>query len=248
MAGKAKKGAANGTATRRGAAKPKPHRIEVDHVFLATAAPEADEAALAKFGFRFSQRRVHSGQGTANACAIFENAFLELLYALDEKELWSDIVSPLGLRERIHWQTTGACPFGICFRSTVEDAAPGPWPFATWEYKAEYLPPGVTLPIVTPGSSFTEPLLFLSHRPRKSSMQDANDEMSHGHSLRKVTDVKVKRPSGVSSLSPSVSWFNDNGLVSLQEDTEYLLELEFNGGRERRMHRFPAHLPLLVRW
>lgn len=222
--------------------------FELDHVFLATAGPEADEAALVKFGLRFTRRRVHRGQGTANACAIFGNAFLELLYAHDEKALWSDVVSPLGLGERIYWQTTGACPFGICFRSTADDSAPESWPFATWGYKAAYLPSDEALPIVTPGGSFTEPLLFLSNQPSKQSPQDVNEEISHDHSLREVTDVKVKCPSGVSSLSPSVRWFNDNGPISLHEDAEYLLELEFNGGRARQRHRFPAHLPLLVRW
>src|SRR5690606_5097775 len=110
-----------------------------DHVFLGTAAPEADEATLEKFGFRFTQRRIHVGQGTANACAAFENAFLELLYVHDVNHLRSDVVSPLGLGERIHWQETGACPFGICFRVTAENFATGSWPFATWGYRAKYL-------------------------------------------------------------------------------------------------------------
>lgn len=222
--------------------------FELDHVFLGTTAPEADEKTLAKFGFRFTQRRVHMGQGTANACTVFENAFFELLYAHDMNDLRSDLVSPLGLDERIHWQETGACPFGICFRVTGENSAPDSWPFATWVYKAKYLPSGVAIPIASPSNAFNEPLVFLSPQSPKPTPQNRNGEMSHGHSLRRVTGVNVKRPTGSSSASPSVSWFADNGLISLEDDVEYLLELEFNNGREQKKHRFPANLPLQLCW
>jgi hypothetical protein len=222
--------------------------FELDHVFLGTAAPEADEATLAKFGFRFTQRRIHMGQGTANACTAFENAFLELLYAHDRDDLRSDLVSPLGLGERIHWQETGACPFGICFRATAEDSVPDSWPFATWRYWAKHLPPGVAIPIATPRNAFMEPLLFLPPQPRKPAPQKGDGEMSHGRSLRTLTGVKVKRPTGSPLPSSSVSWFMDNGFISLEDDVEYLLELEFNNGRERESHRFPDNLPLKLYW
>jgi hypothetical protein len=45
--------------------------------------------------------------------------------------LRSDLVKPLGLNERIHWRTTGACPIGICFRVIAENSAPESWPLAT---------------------------------------------------------------------------------------------------------------------
>jgi hypothetical protein len=222
--------------------------FELDHVFLGTAAPERDDATLASFGLRFTQRRVHAGQGTANACALFDNAFLELLYAHDLQDLRSELVSPLGLGERIRWRETGACPFGICFRATAESPASASWPFATWDYKAKYLPPGMTIPIVTPRGSLTEPLVFLLPRSRQMSPQSESSATPDGHSLRTLTGVRVKRPSGSFSLSSSVSWFVNNGFMTLEEDAAYLLELELNDGRERKSHRFPADLPLQLRW
>ena len=53
--------------------------FELDHIFVATSDPEPLEWALADAGLAFTQRRIHGGQGTANACAVFENAFLEIL-------------------------------------------------------------------------------------------------------------------------------------------------------------------------
>jgi hypothetical protein len=222
--------------------------FELDHVFLCTAAPETDEATLAEFGLRFTRRRVHTGQGTANTCAVFENAFLELLYAHDMNVLRSDLVSPLGLNERIHWRTTGACPIGICFRVTAENAAPALWPFATWGYKAHFLPPGEVIPVATPRHDFNEPLVFLSHQPTRPGQETGSGETRHGHSLRKLTGVKVIHPSGSSARSPSMRWFLNSGLFALEEGAEHLLELEFNNGRDARRHTFPADLPLRLTW
>jgi hypothetical protein len=145
--------------------------LELDHVFLCTVAPEADEIILAEFGLRFTERRIHKGQGTANVCALFENAFLQLLYADDMKVLRSDLVKPLGLRERIRWGETNACPIGICFRVATENLAAESWPFATWEYKANFLPSGVIIPVATPRYVFNESLVFLSHQAHKPSQE-----------------------------------------------------------------------------
>ena len=222
--------------------------FELDHVFLCTAAPEADETTLAEFGLRFTRRRVHTGQGTANACAIFENAFLELLHAQDMNVLRCDLVRPLGLNERIHWRTTGACPIGICFRVIAENYAPESWPFATWGYKAHFLPPGEIIPVATPRNDFKEPLVFLSHQSSKPGQETGSGEMRHGHSLRMLTAVKVIRPAGSSAPSLSMRWFLANGFLALEEGAEHRLELEFNNGRDAKSHRFPAELPLRLTW
>lgn len=59
---------------------------ELDHVFFATVDAGAVEAELTAFGFAFTVRRDHPGQGTANACAQFENAFVEILRPRDPEE------------------------------------------------------------------------------------------------------------------------------------------------------------------
>src|SRR5258708_38002962 len=71
--------------------------LAVDHVFICVENPHAAERALADFGVQFGRRRIHQGQGTANACAFFDNAYLELLWRHDDDELQSEVVRPLGL-------------------------------------------------------------------------------------------------------------------------------------------------------
>jgi len=90
--------------------------LAVDHVFICVENPHAAERALADFGLQFGRRRIHQGQGTANACAFFDNAYLELLWRHDDDDLQSEVVRPLGLWERVRWRETGASPFGVAFR------------------------------------------------------------------------------------------------------------------------------------
>src|SRR4051812_8246053 len=122
--------------------------FELDHVFVATSEPGLLERALSNFGINFTRRSVHQGQGTVNACALFDNAFLEILWTADQDEVRSEAVRPLGLDERIRWHETGASPFGISFRPTEPGAN---WPFDVWQYSPPYTAAGI--PIVTPAGS-----------------------------------------------------------------------------------------------
>jgi hypothetical protein len=130
---------------------------QLDHVFLAVRDLAASEQLLSEFGMTFTQRGAHSGQGTINACAMFENAFFELLGPGDSAELQSDVVKPLGLKERIEWRGSGACPFGLCFRPSHAVLDVATLPFPTWAYAPPYLPAGDSLPIGTTVVSSSPP-------------------------------------------------------------------------------------------
>ena len=116
--------------------------LELDHVFICVEEIATTERVLADFGIHFDPRTVHGGQGTANACAFFDNAYLELLSPHDERELRSPAVRPLALWDRIHWRRTGASPFGIALRTEKVDLS-----IKTWPYEAAFLPPGKSIPI-----------------------------------------------------------------------------------------------------
>ena len=216
-------------------------RWHLDHVFVATPDPGA-EALATEFGLAFTERRRHVGQGTANACALFENAYLELLFPAEAEELESEVVRPLGLKERIEWERTGACPFGICFRpeELVDDAASA---FETWPYRPSYLPPGSRIPIVTPPGQLLEPLIFLMKRPRPSG---AEPGVEHRGAKRTITAVIIHSPHEVASR-PS-KWFFDQGLVSLERSAEYLLEIVWDDRKQRKTERLGRSLPLAFSW
>lgn len=219
---------------------------ELDHVFFATVDAGAVEAELTAFGFAFTVRRDHPGQGTANACAQFENAFVEILRPRDPEELESDLVRPLGLAERIRWRETGACPFGLCFRPTGTPTEPDTWPFETWHYAPPYVPIGASIPIVTPRRALSEPLLFISNRAAYSSGAPIDPGPSLRDSPRILTRVAVHRPVTTAN-STGVLWFANHGFFSLEEGPKFLLDLEWDHGRQGRTHDFQPGLPIIVR-
>jgi Glyoxalase-like domain len=224
-----------------------PMSWHIDHVFFATSDADSAEGALSELGLMFTERRVHPGQGTANACANFDNAFLEILGPANVDQLTSAIVQPLGLDDRIRWRDTGACPFGLCFRSSHARSKSEPWPFETWPYEAPYLPTGGSIPIVTPAGCLGDPLLFITTRAQPEPGGTRRTQQRHGV-RRALTRVKVYRPGLAGVVSSGVRWFAEHGHFSLAEGPVHALELEWDHGREGTIHRFPASLPIVLCW
>ncbi len=219
---------------------------ELDHVFIATPDLGRVERALSDLGLRFTRHVVHQGQGTANACAVFRNAFLEVLGIHDVDELESDLVHPLALWERIQWAETGACPLGICYRALDGILNVGGLPFESWHYKPTYLSSDASIPIVTPRRALTEPLIFLSaDANRRTNLEEAAARYGE---TRTLTSVTLRRPSGAQPLSDGVRWFENHGLLSIELGPTCSIELEWDHGREGVCHRLRDETPLVLRW
>jgi hypothetical protein len=213
--------------------------VELDHVFICVEEMATAEQALADFGIHFSLRAVHGGQGTANACAFFDNAYLELLSRHDEQELQSPAVQPLALWERIHWRQTGASPFGIAFRTEKVELA-----INTWPYEAAFLPPGKNIPIVTAPNAVDEPLVFLI--PATLPIRWRSPQ-AHRGKHRRLTRVAVLGPR-VSALSADVSGLCDREVLAVGQAPEHRLELDWDGGGSGESHDFRPTVPLVLRW
>jgi len=79
--------------------------LELDHIFFFVRPGGREAGALARAGLREAYRRRHPGQGTANVCYAFDNAFLELLWVEDWDEINSPAVARTKLAERAEWQS-----------------------------------------------------------------------------------------------------------------------------------------------
>ncbi|WP_448602217.1 VOC family protein [Thermoleptolyngbya sp.] len=168
--------------------------MELDHIFICTPSLATDASRLADFGLQPGRSRVHAGQGTQNVCFFFDNAYLELLGLHDEAEARSPVVAPLGLWERVHWQQTGACPFGVCLRlvsGSLEAVSA-----ETWGYAAPFLPLDVTLPIFTPPNAVDLPLVFLSPAAVLPARSPASADLPLGHlgDRRTLTQIILQLP------------------------------------------------------
>ncbi|WP_448205135.1 VOC family protein [Azospirillum sp. sgz302134] len=160
-------------------------------VFVEPGAPEA--AALDAAGLRPSYRRQHPGQGTANLCYCFDNAFLELLWETDADAIRGPSIARTRLAERARWRETGACPFGISVRT---DSAGQPLPFETWDFAPPYLPPGMTIPVSLDSEDPARLFLFRSPgstRPDAWTDGRAGDRQSAA-GLAEIVGVHLSMP------------------------------------------------------
>lgn len=228
--------------------------LELDHVFVCTSSLAVDAGRLADFGLQPGRSRIHAGQGTENVCFFFDNAYLELLGPHDEAEARSPVVAPLGLWERIHWQQTGACPFGICLRpvsGSLEAVSA-----ETWGYAAPFLPPGITLPIFTPPDALELPLVFLSpaavlpaQLPSKLPVP-ADLPLEHLGDRRVLTQVLLQLPIATAPLD-RLSRLKQLAQICVttatSSETPFHLEVVWDGGMGRLVHTFRPDLPLSIR-
>ena len=215
--------------------------LEIDYIFVCTPPLAADADRLADFGLQPGRSRVHAGQGTQNVCFFFDNAYLELLGRYDEAEARSPVVAPLGLWERIHWQQTGACPFGICLRlvsGSLEAVSA-----ETWSYAAPFLPPDVTLPIFTPPNAVDLPLVFLSPAAVLPARSPASADLPLGHlgDRRTLTQIILQLPVTTARLK-TLSLLDQLAQVRIttatSSDTPFHLELVWDGGTGRIVYTF----------
>jgi hypothetical protein len=204
----------------------------VDHVFVFCAPSAPEQQALLAHGLRPGVRREHRGQGTANVCFGFADAYLELLWLADEAAARDPMVKPLGLHERARWRETAASPFGIALRPTQ----PGPLPFVGWPYRPAYLPPDTRIDMACNSGVVGEPLLFAVDRPFVPF------GVPHRFADRRLTGVRVTVP----DLAP-MSLLRDVQVpgLSIVDGAEPLLELRFAAGAGARLDLRPQ-LPLVI--
>ncbi|MDZ8258286.1 VOC family protein [Nostoc sp. ChiQUE01b] len=222
-------------------------QLELDHIFVCVE-PEAPPAdLLTAFGFTAGSRRIHRGQGTANVCFFFDNAYLELLWLFDTNEIQSPVVRPTGLWERCRWQETQACPFGISFRPKASDLREIPFP--TWDYHAAYLPLKASIPIATNSDNLSEPLIFISpatKNPRNLPLE-RRPPLVHQVGFKEITALQVTLPD-VQNFSAEVRTLIDLGLVQFSQGNFYQLEIEFDNAKEGNSQYFDSQLPIVIRW
>lgn len=220
--------------------------VEFDHLFICTAvdAPEVDR--LLSRGFTEGTTSVHPGQGTANRRIFFHNAKLEFLWVQHPEEAQSGCIQPTHLWERWRDRQNGACPFGVCLRSTTPD---DPIPFSRWAYHPPYLPKPLSIAVGTNIDVLTEPMLFhtpFGQRPDALAPEKAQP-LDHAIGLRELTHVELVSPTAAYP-SAELQAVVEASLIKLRMGTEYLIELGFDDEQRGQKADLRPALPLIMSW
>ena len=220
-------------------------RFEMDHLFVCTerGAPEGD--LLVEFGLHEGTPNRHEGQGTANRRFAFLHSMIELLWVEDAVEAQSERTRRTRLWDRWVNRASGSCPFGICVRP-IDDSTQNPRlhdvPFPAWAYRPAYLPDPLALHIGEAGVE--EPMWgYLGFMQRAGREKDF---VEHPIGIRDITGLTLTTRHPLESATAQIMLAN--GILAARVGQEYLLGVEFDGGRQARMRDFRPHLPMVFRF
>lgn len=215
--------------------------LELDHLFVFV---EPDEAApggrafeaLKALGLEPSFTRRHVGQGTANVCYAFDNAYLELLHLADEDELRTSPLGRSGFAKRALWRKTGASPFGIAARG-------GGLPGETRNYRNPQFPPGVSITISAESDDAAMPFVFSSPgtTPPSEWTDGRAGRRQAAAGFTRLTIERLTLPK-VPVAGGALDAFHRAGLVEVLEIAEGEPEMLIGLAPGRRLH-LPAFTP-----
>lgn len=212
-------------------------RVELDHVFICTDAGAPAAEKLIQFGVREGLPNRHPGQGTANRRFSFLNAMIELLWVDDACEAQSELTRPTLLWERWSGRNRGACPFGICVRSSEPHSKEVPFP--AWEYRPAYLPEPLAMHIADTG--IEEPmwvyLNFLSRADREKHFTE------NPRGAREITGLTIT--SRVQFRSSASQALIESGILSNRQGEGPLLEIQFDGCYRNQIIDLRPDLPMV---
>lgn len=215
--------------------------LELDHLFVFVGPQDAAPGgvafeALTALGLEPSFTRRHVGQGTANLCFAFDNAYLELLYVADEDELRTSPLGRAGFANRAAWRKTGASPFGIASRG-------GALPGDSWTYRNPDFPPGVSIAVSAESDDAAMPFVFSSPGKAPPSAW-ADGRAGRRQTAAGFTRLSIERLTlpKVPVTGGALDAFHRSGLVKVLEiaegEPEMLIGLE--PGRRLRLPAFTS--------
>jgi hypothetical protein len=227
--------------------------LEVDHLMIHVSPGAKERRALVRAGFRIAPGvNEHEGQGSASITVELQNGFLELAWRDTSVRVAPGLEMVATRFERMgKWRTSGWSPFGIGLRRAV--GAPDSLPFPTRVVRGPWMRPGAALEIISAANDTTGPRLWVVSRsmaangvPESESERDRlskRETFVHANGARAITAVKVTLPD--SAFTPGVEVAAANGPVEFVRGAHWLLEVTFDGGRQRATKDLRPELPLV---
>jgi hypothetical protein len=226
--------------------------MELDHIFIFTHQAQQVASKLQTFGLSEGTANVHPGQGTACRRFFFQNAYVELAWAIDEDEIKNSVIERTKLWERSQYELTKYCPFGLCFRTEQQSSHAIHLLFEDgWRYHSLYLPQGQYANIASNENFPAEPMLFempfFGLAPKDYSLQK-QQPLTHAKGFHELTKVTLTLPPPVTDLSSAMKKVLHESIVHISLGETYLLALEFDDGKQGQLQDFTPLIPLVIKW
>lgn len=208
--------------------------MELDHLFVFVDGPSEAEEALTLLGLDETYRRVHPGQGTANVCCAFDDAYLELLWLTSPDEARSPRTARTRLFERAGWRETGCCPFGIAWRGSTDPL------LDVWAYAPLYLPEGMTIEVAVDSDDPMQPMLFASpgKDPPAAWPPERRGRLQRGRGRSTLGAVTLRLPE-TCAPAPALLLAADRLGIALEHGTAWELVVQPPYGEGVRELRLP---------
>lgn len=220
--------------------------FELDHVFVCANLDAPEAAQLVALGLTQGPSGVHQGQGTANRCFLFHNAYLELIWVHDEADARSRLTERTRIFERWKGRADGASPFGICLRPTRPSRVSGP-PFAGWDYLPRYVPPSSPIHVGANCNRLVEPMLFFIESASRPDSWPRQPPLQHRLGVREVTRLSWTHPADALP-SPELQAVVDAGCLSVESGRTHALKISFDNEAMGQSASLLPHLPVTLKW
>ena len=225
--------------------------LELDHVYIVVQ-PGAAEAvrALQQAGIRIdTATNRHDGEGTVSMAAFFHNAYLELLWVDSTVSVDSaHQVDVADFRRAAGWRQTGASPFGLGLHFRTGTPADLRFPIRLDPIPDSDPPVDYILLRQASESLATDIFIMPADRAVTSWLGRYSarrpDLFEHPLGVRRITRIVIMGPSGQRPASADL----DLQPVRLEESSEPLLVVEFDGGQAGGIRDLRPALPLVLRW
>ncbi|QIP15171.1 VOC family protein [Spirosoma aureum] len=225
--------------------------MELDHIFIFTHQAQQVATALQSFGLSEGTANVHPGQGTACRRFFFQNAYIELVWVINEDEIKHSEIKRANLWERSQYEFTNYCPFGFCFRTEQPSDHAIRLVFEDgWRYYSVYLPQGQFANIASNEAFPVEPMLFempFFGLAPKDYPQQKRQPLTHANGFQELTKVTITLPP-VNDLSSAMKKVLHESILHSSQGNTYLVTLEFDDGKQGQQQNFTPLIPLVISW
>ena len=237
--------------------------LQVDHFNMWVKNPTKAKQLLLDIGFTAvpdSLSQIHHGQGTAGRYFSFLNAYLELIFVYDQKELEVNSTKneALDFSERANFENNGASPFSIALK--IKDYQIKKIPFETVAYRQDWMEENTS--IFAAKSSKThlkQPSVFVVYPEIEADVFEslsALDSMppkddfwkaffKHPNGAKKVTQIVITS-TDKSLTTKTILALNGIENVTVKTGKEHLMELHFDDDALGKSFDLRPDLPLVI--